>query len=658
MTPDKSGRRTDERGVVAVVVALAMTALLITGAIVLDFGFVRYERQTNKSAADSAVTASLRSGDGGTGDVYTDRAVCGALSFLKANRSSMASLPAGICASPDAAKVCDPTNATTLAATSSSYTGTTTFGSNTYTVWIKAPYVVTDTSTGGGFPEESTATTLSGDPGVSGKNGCDQVGVIIQESTQPGLGRIVRSSDIVSRIRSVGRVGADAGDQAPALLMLERTKCSVVTVNSAANSYLRVYGSGTTPGSIHADSAGTAGDCGSGSNQQMFQGQVAGGIAAYGAGGVSGSITSYGTLNGLSSGVASDSSARVFGSTAPNENVVGVTTPVAGRNQVTRKPIDVRYRAGITSAITAATSVWSLNPASPGGIWSRVGCNPTAAQLGAPNSTQGLYVDCSQNSGITLGGTINAGSVFFNGWIAGGTLSMPSASTVYINNPGAKSTAISLSNGDTFCIRASVCNAATPTVSPCSNAATLSATSKAQFLVRDGSLKQTNGLLKMCNTTMIALGGQTATGCVPTSNGTAPATTPCGGGAGTSQMSINGGYQDWTAPNQYSGAIPKTSQSAAWDGGEDLALWDESFGGTSNSNAFTMAGGGNTHTVGVFMAPNAAPFGVTGGGVQTLQNAQYIATSFQLNGGATLNMTVDPNNAVTLPALGPFNLVR
>ena len=82
-------RRTDQRGAVAVIVAVAMSSLLIAGGIVLDFGVVRMDRQMNKLAADDAVTAGLRAADGGTGEVYTDLAVCGALDYLKANRSRL-----------------------------------------------------------------------------------------------------------------------------------------------------------------------------------------------------------------------------------------------------------------------------------------------------------------------------------------------------------------------------------------------------------------------------------------------------------------------------------------------------------------------------------------------------------------------------------------
>ena len=66
-----------------------MIFLLIGTAMVLDFGLVRLDRQENKSAADTAVMAGLRFADGGDTDVYTERAVCGALSFLKANQAAI-----------------------------------------------------------------------------------------------------------------------------------------------------------------------------------------------------------------------------------------------------------------------------------------------------------------------------------------------------------------------------------------------------------------------------------------------------------------------------------------------------------------------------------------------------------------------------------------
>jgi hypothetical protein len=43
---------------------------------------------------------------------------------------------------------------------------------------------------------------------------------------------------------------------------------------------------------------------------------------------------------------------------------------------------------------------------------------------------------------------------------------------------------------------------------------------------------------------------------------------------------------------------------------------------------------------------------------QVLTNAQYIARTFAATGNATLNLTTDPRNAVSIPAIKGYVLVR
>ena len=81
--------RHDERGAVAMMVAISLTALLIVVAMVLDFGLVRMDRQSNKSAADAAVGAGMRALDGGTGEIYSYRGVCEAIEYLNANQPEL-----------------------------------------------------------------------------------------------------------------------------------------------------------------------------------------------------------------------------------------------------------------------------------------------------------------------------------------------------------------------------------------------------------------------------------------------------------------------------------------------------------------------------------------------------------------------------------------
>jgi hypothetical protein len=330
--------------------------------------------------------------------------------------------------------------------------------------------------------------------------------------------------------------------------------------------------------------------------------------------------------------------------------------------------VDNRYLAGVRSATIDASSVWGLTPAQAATAGWKVITTCTAAGVTAANLTAAdrAYFDCPQpQSGITMTTAINAGTVLFNGWIAGGQVAMPNATKVYISNADSngaqiKSNGVSLSNGNSFCVRSSSCN---PTdalsTGQCPSTPT---TGSAQLIIRHGSLKQTGGLLRLCNTAVVMLGGQTGA-CLPATAGTAPTSTPCAGGAGTGQLSMPGGLLDWTAPNRYNTMSTLTSaqQAAAWTSLEDLALWTESYGGPSNAGGvetYSMAGGGNMRTSGVFMAPNATPFSISGGGSQTLNNAQYVVSRFSLAGGANLTMTVDPANAVTLPALGLFALVR
>jgi len=647
-----------------------MTALLITGAIVLDFGLARFEKQTNKSAADDAVMAALRSADGGDGEVYPFRAVCGALSFLKANRPALSGLAA--CTTNDAV-ACKPGDSTTYA----SYQDSVTVGNKTYKVWIKSPYLVTDASTDGGFGEE-TLGTLAGDTGDSTKQGCDQVGVIIKESTPPGLGRVISNSPIVTRVRSVGRVSVRPGDSAPALLMLDRTHCQVVALSAGgggAESHIRVYGSASymakrkdgtpgiaqTAGSIHSDS-----DCTAGSpNPPLFLGKSTDGIVAYGSpdGTLSGTITSKAGQNGASASTMYDSLTNVYGTTAKDEVSVGTKTGAAGHERVTRKVVDNRYlgtsATGVTGVITAAqSSIFSsstgVNAGNAAGKGYKVlsSCNPAAADLTAAGitATSDVFVDCTGNPGYKGTVPIPGKTVIFNGQIQqSANVSLPNAQKVYVFGTGGNG--INASSGFSMHTSGLMDGA------NCSNG---NSPNKAILVVKDGGISANGGILRLCNTSVFLLGGRDD-GCLSSVQYTvAPVTSPCSG-SGNGLINVGGtAVQDWTAPNQYndmSGMLP-ADQQAAWtdvNGPEDLALWTETYGTSSD---WQMAGGGTMHLVGVFMTPNASPFVVKGGASQTLSNAQYIASSFLLTGGATLQMTVDANNVISFPELNPFTLVR
>ncbi|MFL6024014.1 MAG: TadE/TadG family type IV pilus assembly protein [Marmoricola sp.] len=632
----REARRRDESGAVAIIVAMCMTTLLVMTGMVLDFGLIRLDRQDLKKSTDSAALSGLAAGDTGTGEIYTYKAVCGALAYLR-SRDVMSSLPDGIC-SPASLSANGATKCSSAPASNAVYDQTINANGAAYRVVIKSPYVLNSD----GWSDEDKPT-LAADQSTVG--GCDQLGVQIFESRKPGLGSLATSSDLRSAVRSAARATIGGGDTvSPALIILERSACSALTVGSAGtNTFIAVKGSGATPGSIHLDSAATGAGCGSGSNQQLVQGKQNDGVVAYGSvspTGTAGSISSFATFAGVAASKVYDDVNEVYG-TASTSGTGTIKNPVTGRDQVTRKPVDTRYRLAVRTAVAGAASVWGNQSG-----WTVAGCNPTAAQLAVTTS---LWVDCPGNSGITLNNkTIQASDIYFNGFIKGGSVAMPNAARVYVDSSAANSaSAISLSNNTGFCVR-STCG--TTSSDACSAA---SSPARARLFVRTGSVDASGGTLRLCNTTMLLLGGDSAAGCVPGSDGTAPTTSPCSGSAGSGTLSVTGQTAfDWTAPNEYPGTIPTSSETTAWSNFEDLSLWSESAG------LYKFSGGGGMRTVGVYMVPNGSPVNVGGGANQTLTNTQYIARTFSVSGGGTLSLTTDPRNAVTIPAISGYILVR
>lgn len=648
------GARTDS-GAVAILVAASALALMVVTAMVLDFGLIRLDRQTNRLAADNAVMAGLRSGDTLTGDMNTTGAVCGALGYLRANIPGLSTLPDGVCSGAPPAKLCKPSDPN---GTKTTYTGSTVVGRRTFDVQIVSPYMLSSTS----YPGDGQAP-LSTDLGQSGWNGCDQLAVIVTQRNKPGLGSVATSGQMTIQARSVGRVNLGTGKEAPALLLLDRTNCDVLTVNTSGGgntSQIWVKGSLDHGATIHADTDASQ-NCGV--NHFVFTGGKLSGMVAYGSGDgkVAGSITSVaGTNPSIALSKIRDDNLNAYATSGPF-GAPGSHNEPSGRGIVTRFPVDYRYLEGVRDAAAEAktsTNNWGV----PAG-WKRLtDCSPTATTnltpaasgtVGSLLSTDNLVVDCSSyNSDVAL----KAGQVYFTGSGVGKAI-IPNATRVYIKGDTDKNTnAVSITGSDTFAIRGG-----TTGLTACSDA---EATVSTKFVVLGGRLNLGGGTFRACNTSVILLGGDPL-GCLPGAYpgpDTAPAPTgsPCStvNTTGNGQVMNGGGaVQDWTAPNYHSGAVPDTDLGIWRSHLEDLALWSESGTGTGPAN-WQMAGGSGMHTVGVFMVPNAWPFTVTGGGLQDMVNAQYIAASFIVKGGAALTMMVDPNAVVPLPAFDRWTLVR
>ena len=685
-------RARNERGLAAMMVAIAVTALLVTSAMVLDFGLVRVDRQVDKSAADAAVLSGLVGLGTTETDSYPYKGVCTALRTLQQNADRFGSITDstgswtdgagtatgnGCTSSVYRAQRCVPGSTTSWAR----FTWTGSYQGTALKVVIQSGYSFTNS----GFAEDALAAASS--DSTDGVQGCDQLAVIITQNRKPGLGSVARSSDLVSTVRSVGRVSNRANGDAPAMLLLKRTGCPILSTGSnGGQSYIHVYGSVSSaglsqPGSIHADSDG------SGCSGSIFSGKTAGGIVSYAAPLVSdptqadpakpGQITSVAGLNGVSIGTVRDGLGQDYGSVALNESGAPSATKnePTGRKLVTRSLVDDRYLGvdhspaidGVAKAVADAQStvfatITGTSAATTAGYKVINSCAATSSDLTGVTTDDKVYVNCTANSGYTGTTPIVAKTVVFAGSVkppnSGSGTALPNADHVYIFG-SAGSDAISLGQGSTLGIHTS----GNLTSGRCST--TLSS-SKAIVFVKAGDIKETGGLLQMCYTTMIMMGNNSS-GCLPTTSGTAPTQTPCGGtGQGDGQLQQTGGDVDWTAPNQYdvmtlSNGDPDPVKKPAWrdvNGMEDLAFWDES-GGTNSNPTYSMSGGGVLHTVGVYMVPNADPFSIGGGAHQDLTNAQYIATSIALNGNTTsITMRVDANSAIQLPRLQNVGLVR
>lgn len=685
----------DERGAVAILVALFLAVLLLATAMVLDFGIVRVDRQVNKSAADAATAAGLQGLAGANNkNPFPYHGICNAIDYLQKNSSRFSGVTAATgtwtngngastgngCTGPLFDQVCTPGSP----ASWGRFTWNGNYSGEPLSVVIQSGYQLS----GSGWAEESLSAVTADNNDQA--QGCGQLAVIVTQNRKPGLGSLATSADLVSSIRSVGRVELGPGRDAPAMILLKQTGCPVLeTGSNSGESIVHVYGSlssdgSSAPGSIHADTNGAG--CSGGSNQSIFLGKAANGIVAYAAPLASsplqgdpakpGLITSFAGTFGITGSVIRDGSTYAYGSDGVNEASGGNPKEPQGRDLVTRKPVDERYLGlgatpfGVNAATSTANGIFTTvtgKTAAQGLSYKIIdGCSATAGEINAISTSDSVYVNCKDNAGYNGTIPIPGQVVVFAGSVkppsaAGTSVSLPNARRVYIFGDPTKD-AVDIGNNSAFKVNNTTTNVSSTT----GRCTTTQNSSKTVLVIKAGQFKQTGGLLQLCRTTVIMMGNRTDA-CLPSSIGTAPTTTPCGGGTGDGQITLSGTATiDWTAPNSLdltknAFGTPTAAAIAAWrdpGGPEDLALWSES-AGLSSSPTYSMGGSGTMHTVGVFMVPNAGPFGIGGSACQNLFDAQYIATSIKLNGSKTcIKMRVDAQSAVTIPRLRIIGLVR
>ena len=237
-----------------VLVGLALVAILVIVALVVDHSLVRQDRQANKSATDFAAAAGIRSLDDGNGSVQPWKGVCAAIAYAKENANGALDAMTGTYTNGDesttyASSPCDDptavpyTNLCTPAhSTWASFVGRVDGGRIRLTV--KSGYVLPDPA----FPEDANAAYAS-DTGDAALGGCDQLGVILEERQPAQFGGIVGSTGTTSRVRSVGRLEVGTiGESTAALLLLERSRCDVLRIEGTSGARVEIGGLADNPG--------------------------------------------------------------------------------------------------------------------------------------------------------------------------------------------------------------------------------------------------------------------------------------------------------------------------------------------------------------------------------------------------------------------------
>ena len=238
-------------------------------------------------------------------------------------------------------------------------------------VWIQSGYQLTE-NYGGTFSEETTEPALQNDPGDSDEKGCDQLAVIVTQHRTPGLGSVAGASDLVSRVRTVGRIlVGEEGKGAVALLLLERNNCRVLNADGTGS--VLVTGNGDQPGMIHVDSLGNNqvddnGDgvtdrTGSCNSVKVINGSHPNSIVAE----QSVNLPKKDAVISIRA-LSSEPGADATKATDPSPKVVAQPDPPnrpVGRGLVTRSPVDERWLEGVRDVVNSSTNYANASVALP-----------------------------------------------------------------------------------------------------------------------------------------------------------------------------------------------------------------------------------------------------------------------------------------------------
>lgn len=626
--------RSRDRGVTLLLTVLVIIPILIITALVIDHGFVRQNRQDDKSATDFAAAAGIRALDNGAGSIQVWKGICAAKDYLVSNNDELSPLTAVDASGTPVTDPClsPPATMCTDAASYGTYRGIAAGGR--FKVTIQNGYVLATS----GFVEDSVA--YSGDGGT---DPCDHLGVIVEETEGSYFGGIIGSTGTTSTIRSVARLTrSNTGTAVAALVLLERNGCNTLQIDGGSGAKVVVAGNGATPGMIHSDSLGNSGcdtsnrifDVNGASTPVIVaqravtpaSGPAPGQITAYALSGAPGASTAWVTAPSPSTVCAQIAATDCTGTTGGD---------ATSNTLVTRSVADSRYRSHVAAAKSDADTKLATNAASA--LVQGYDVVSAARCTEETFSASKVFIDSTCDLGgrnRTFTSTVQEIVVQGSVTIDNREIEVQGPAKVFIDGsmtlsgPGA----IRVNNGN---------------VDTCPSYLTTSA-QRGQVVVAGGALTVTNGVLQLCRTTLLMTHNPANRCRIPSTDGTAPvsnSSTPPAACAG--RIDVSGrAVLDWTAPNTLN------TVASSFSNFEDLAFWTETSGGNK------AEGNGAMRMGGIFVTPNADPFRIAGNGTKNTTDAQFLTRRLQVAGNGTLSLSPDPENAIAIPSIGGYSLVR
>lgn len=450
---DRDGERED--GVILIVTALFLVALLIVAAIVVDLASLRQDRRSDRSAADFAALAGAAGLDPLNGGSPAN-ACSEAWAYLQQNLGL--TTPANACASFSGA--CD--NAMTPSA----------FVVGEYTITVVTP--VADGSPLMAALNQSVDGNYDAGP-------CQRLGVKITRLRTFAFGQLAGASSGTTTVSSVARYVHGPGGPIPTLTTLNKTKCSGSAGGiDGASGNIHVYYApaagnvGDTPGIIFSDSDGST--CAS--NNPVMNSQGSGSIQVdptpAGTPGIVGLYAAT-TLGGVNA-------AGVY------HDATHVTpTPIAIPARVTREPVDAVFHCsntsdgcnGATDLVNQLIAVFGSGTPSGFNVVTGAACSPSGNVTYSTNT----FFNCATFQ--VKNATVNLLANGANAYVFAGSIDVPTGGTLNVSQTGSPTP-----NAN--------CNAAVPDTT--------------LFLRKGGSFSvSSGGTANLCNTFVFAQGNSGAT---------------------------------------------------------------------------------------------------------------------------------------------------